>query len=78
MKNLFPAELLRKAKYYFRTVYNDGDRILVYPTGWQYETETVFRSATALENYIADHERQLLEEFDFMAPNELRELGILF
>ena len=78
MKNLFPAELLRKAKYYFRTVYNDGDRIRVYPTGWQYETETVFRSAAALENYVADHERQLLEEFDFMEPNELRELGILF
>ena len=77
MKIQIPADLLRKAKYYFRSVYNDGDRIRVYFTGWQYETETVFRSAAALEKCIAEHEQELMEEFDFIAPGELRELGIL-
>lgn len=77
MKNLFPAELIRKAKYYFKTVYNDGDRVRVWFTNWPYETETVFRSAADLENYISEYEQQLMDEFDFIAPKDLRELGIL-
>ena len=77
MKNLFPADLLRKANFYFRTVYNDGDRVRVWFTSWQYETETVAHSAAELQKIISDHEQHLMEELDFMAPAELRELGIL-
>ena len=78
MKNIFPAELIKKASFYFRTVYNDGDRVRIWLTGWQYETETVFRSAADLEKYISEHEQQILEEFDFMEAPELRELGLLW
>lgn len=78
MKKLFPDDLIRKAKFYFYTVFNDGDRVRLWRTSWDYETETVFRSAADLELYIAQWEHDLLEEFDFMAPADLRELGILF
>ena len=78
MKKSFPADLLRKANFYFHTVYNDGDRVRVWFTGWQYETETVFRSAGALKKFLADYEQQLMDEFEFMAPAELRELGVLY
>lgn len=71
-------ELIRKAKFYFHNVFDDGDRIRIYRTAWAYESETVFRSVSDLEKYIEDHERQLLDEFDFIEPRDLRELGLLF
>lgn len=71
-------ELIRKAQFYFHTVFDDGDRFRIYRTGWSYEPENIFRSVSDLEEYIEAHERDLLEEFDFIAPEDLRELGLLF
>ena len=78
MKNLFPADLIRKAKFYFRAVYNDGDCVRIYPTDWQYEIPEYLHSASELENYINQHENFLLDDFNFMEPEELREYGILY
>lgn len=59
---MFNKSLLRKARKYFARVYDDGDRVRIYPTSWWYEDEDICHDDNELKKLIQEEEKELREE----------------
>jgi hypothetical protein len=53
--------LIDRARELFATVYDDGDRVRIYPTSFYYETPITFRTNEALAEYIEAEEEALAD-----------------
>lgn len=53
-KVYFNPAILEKAKQLFYAVYNDGDRVRIYRTDWEYEEAEIFCNNDDLEKYVND------------------------
>lgn len=58
------SDLIAKAREIFPAVFDDGDRIRIFPTAWIFETETVCHTVDELRTYITEElEARAFEDY---------------